>query len=111
MNVLNILQQNNIDIKYQITHQAGVGGADGEVFSLDDNKVIKFSIMYDTFDSMLKSDFNYRLNLLDWVGKNNPSGFASVFDYGLLYESHRVKFNLKQNYIIYFVLNTLYGNF
>jgi hypothetical protein len=102
MNVLSILKQNNIDIKYQIAHQAGAGGADGEVFLLNENKVIKFSIIYDVFDSMLNSNFNYRLSVLDWVMKNNPQGFAFVFDYGLLFESCRFKYNLKQDYIIYF---------
>lgn len=103
-----------IDIKsipFKIKNRIG-SGADGEVYSISKDKVIKFSIRYDCFCSWSKEDFDRiksrTKSNFDFIINNKQNDFVDVFDFNFLSEGERVFNNTLQKYFTYYyVMNKL----
>jgi hypothetical protein len=69
------------------TERLGQGGADGEVFAIenDPNRVIKFSIIYDRFSQSPKTIYRKEIvPILDYVMLTQPLICARVYEHGYL---------------------------
>jgi hypothetical protein len=98
MKVLNILQQHNYQLPYQIGKEIGTG-ADGECFELPHHpdKVIKLSILYQTNNSNLQQLYLPISETLHYLIVARPSVYARVFEYQMI--------NIwDQGYLIYYYL-------
>lgn len=83
-------------------------GADGEVFELDNepDKVIKFSILYDTGGQGLRRAYKYISNTLDYLIKQPSPAYAHVYAHMYLGEWSRSvvwgNTERQQKYLLYY---------
>jgi len=75
-------------------------GADGQVFELPNNLVIKYSILFD-YDNNLQNNFNSRSNILNSI---NSSAFVKIYEFKKVLESSRLFDNKQQSYIVYYYI-------
>ena len=93
MQVLQLLQKNNIDLN--LGKELGSGLADGQVFQLDNDRVIKLSILYEIEDINLQYERIEEVlqYLIDFV----PSAYARVHSYKKIFSGKKEE----QRFIIY----------
>lgn len=92
-------------IPFQLGKKLG-DGADGEVFEIKNNKVIKFSIVLD-IDSRAKNYtiqniVNNNFKIFKFIKENPINSFSRIYDFDILKTDFINGFEGKINYIIYF---------
>lgn len=105
MLVLNVCKQvcpEKIDFK--IINRLG-DGADGEVFELEDNKVLKLCIYNTSSDADAETKYKYISDVLLTLKNNNAKIFASVYEFGHLGKYTKTLYNNEeQKYILYYYI-------
>jgi serine/threonine protein kinase len=104
MQVLKLINQNSCHTNHLIGAELGIG-ADGQVFSLqnEENKVIKFCVKFDYFDTSLKSDYQNIDKILSYIANKKPLAYAQVYEHDCLGEYSRDMYDgSKQKYILYY---------
>lgn len=82
-------------------------GADGDVYDIqgDNNKVIKFCVLYDFCkDEDIESTYNNIDIVLSYLENNNISICAHIYSHGLLFRGFRETVSGKQKYILYYYI-------
>ncbi len=102
MRVDKLLEANNLKLPFDLNNCIDHNGADGAAYSIDSNRVLKVSVLYDWKDNLV-SDFK-RINETLLYLKNNPqAAFAQVFEFKYLGIYNRtIVDEKKQNYILYY---------
>lgn len=106
MLVLNVCKQVCPEkLNFNISHRIG-DGADGEVFELQDGKVLKLCIYYDWGESFSFENLEKVFSLLK---NTNCDPFAKVYDFSYLgqYERKLYDGNLQKYYLYYYVMEKL----
>lgn len=81
-------------------------GADGEVFELQDqlDQVIKFSILYQTSEKSIESEYQRIKDTLSFILENQPSTYARVYEHKYIGKYTRPFNRDTQDYIIYYYI-------
>src|ERR1035437_4975092 len=83
-------------------------GADGEIFTITnvDDKVIKFGVLYDPFDSDSIHDKNYNniQSVIDVIINTQPRAYVRVFSQGYLGTYCRDILYGRQDFILYYYI-------
>jgi serine/threonine protein kinase len=92
-------------VKFNLFNKLG-DGADGEVFELEDNKVIKFCVQFDYGYPSLKDSYQKISKTLSYIQYNKPPVYARVYEYDYLGKYDREVFGTdkKQEYILYYYI-------
>lgn len=107
MQVLKLIHQYNFPFIHKIGEEIGHGGADGEVFSLldDRNKAIKLSILYEQCDQNLVKHYQAIQKAIEYIIDLQPIAYAHVYEHEFLCNHFRpMPFwkSGKQNFIIHY---------
>jgi len=78
-------------------------GADGIVYSITSDKVIKFSVLYD-YDNNIDFVLQRIYNVFNSLLINNYNIFAIIYKHGLILKSVRKTLNGEQNYAIHYYI-------
>jgi len=89
-------------VKFNLINKLG-DGADGEVFELDDNKVIKFCVQFDYgYDQLSYDDISKTLSYIQY---NKPHIYARIYSYDYLGKFSRKLYDQSnQEYILYYYI-------
>ncbi len=78
-------------------------GADGEVFELTDDRVIKFCVLYETGSKKLENTYKYISRVIDHLIAHPSPVFAYVYEHVFLGEYSRIAWgNQRQRYFLYY---------
>lgn len=78
-------------------------GADGEVFDLTNDQVIKFCVLYETGRIKLENTYKYISRVVDHLITHPSPVYARVYEHVFLGEYSRVAWgNQKQRYYLYY---------
>lgn len=78
-------------------------GADGEVFDLSEDKVIKFCVLYETGRIKLENTYKYISKVVNFLIEHPSPVYAKVYDHVFLGEYSRVAWgNQRQRYYLYY---------
>lgn len=102
MLVQKFLEKNNINLDFDLSSLISDAGADGSVYNITNNQVLKLSAQFDWNDN-LKLDYKNTCDVLSYLsGKVLPS-FANVYSFAHIGRFNRTVFNdVIQNYVLYY---------
>lgn len=103
MQVLKLLQANNIDLPFKLGQCLG-SGADGVTFELDEQRVLKLSVLFN-WDDLYDQKIGQITKVFDYMLSNECKAFCKVYDFEILGRYSRSLLNdvnIQQEYILYF---------
>lgn len=103
MQVCKLLQDNNIDIPFKLIKEIGYG-ADGQCFLLENNQIIKFSVIFEDYKNNLEESYKYINNVLKFLIKNPRSSYVKIYKSDFLLSSFRKTVTCDQKFICYYYI-------
>ncbi len=105
MQVVNLINKNNIIINHSLGKELGYG-RDGQVFEINDNKVIKLCVLFenDYITLTINHIYDKISSILNLIEKDMPLAYVRVYEHNFLGKFRRTTINGPENYILYYYL-------
>lgn len=112
MQTLKLIEENNLNIPYQLGSEAGFPGADGQVFNLIEypNQVLKISVLFEDFESNLEDKYKEIISVLSYIKDNDIPACARIYEIqhvGKFRQAWYVNSSWRDYFLFYYTMEKL----